>query len=58
MFNFVLTDDANRVMLSTDGEECNNSYINANYINVSIPYPLNTTVEIGVFIFLRKNVRL
>eukprot|EP00105_Crassostrea_gigas_P017581 XP_011435412.1 PREDICTED: uncharacterized protein LOC105333895 isoform X1 [Crassostrea gigas] len=25
--------DANRVMLSTDGEECNNSYINASYIN-------------------------
>lgn len=45
-------------MLSTDGEECNDSYINASYINVSIPYPSNTTVEIGVLVFLRKNVRL
>lgn len=43
-------------MLSTDGKECNDSYINASYISVSIPYPLNTTVEIGVFILL--DVRL
>lgn len=44
--NIVLTDDANIVMLSTDGEKCNNSYVNASFINVSIPYFFNSTVEI------------
>nr|XP_034313976.1 receptor-type tyrosine-protein phosphatase alpha [Crassostrea gigas] len=32
-YKYVYPYDANRVMLSTDGKECNDSYINASYIN-------------------------